>query len=812
MSRRIRWFITIALACQLLLGLGIVTTPLLAQIQDQETQTETPPTAEPVLQVPNPPSPPKIMGSNPQDQIAIIRAQSQEKAGEVYTLRGEVEIDYKGWILHSDEATYNDATGEATVKGHVILDGGPYSEHVTGSHGSYNVQTGTGKFYDAVGTVGFHFKGLNKVALTSSSPFAFSGRMVEKVSDERYVIHHGTITSCELPTPKWTFSAPRITVELGAEARVYAGTFKVRQVPVFFFPYAQHPAEKIPRETGFLIPSFGSSSRKGFILGDAFYWAINRSMDATMGAELWSSRGWAQHGSFRAIPSDKSYVQVNYFGVVDRGVKNTPNETGQDVHGTATDMIRPDLRGVISAEYLSSYIFRQGFSETFSQAINSEVTSAAFLSKSDNGFYENLAGTRYQNFQSNTAGDVVTILNVPTLNLSSVDHSIGSSRLFWNYDASLGGLSRSEPDFRTANLVGRFDVQPAASYSLVSHGWTLRPEVALRDTYYTQQRVPSPGIGSALTDRVNRNSVEGSFELRPPALDRVFTKPVFGYRLKHTIEPRIVYDYVQGVHNFDHIIRFDETDVLSDANQVEVGFINRLYGKRVDPECDRESRPFFILVTEKCVDAQPREIATWELGQVAYLNRDFGGALVPGVRNVFASTVQFSGIAFLTDPRRLSPVISRLRVNPTLASSISWDLDYDAKKGHLNASTVFASYYRGNVFFGAGHTYLLTPGEVFVSNGIVGPSKFNQFRLTSGYGNAAKRGITTAATVGFDAQNSFIQYAAVQTTYNWDCCGVTAEYRRLALGALRNENQFRFAFTVANVGTFGTLKRTERIY
>ena len=61
-------------------------------------------------------------------------------------------------------------------------------------------------------------------------------------------------------------------------------------------------------------------------------------------------------------------------------------------------------------------------------------------------------------------------------------------------------------------------------------------------------------------------------------------------------------------------------------------------------------------------------------------------------------------------------------------------------------------------------------------------------------------------------RSNFIQYAASQATYNWDCCGVTVEYRRLALGALRNENQFRFAFTLANVGTFGTLKRQERVY
>ncbi|HEV2114358.1 MAG TPA: LPS assembly protein LptD, partial [Terriglobales bacterium] len=802
------------------------TTPLLAQENEQEPELAMP---QPVPEQPAPgqlaqpaaPAPPEIMAPASQKQIAVIRAQSQEKAGDIYTLRGQVEIDYKGWVLHSDEATYNDDTGEAVVTGHVVLDGGPpYNEHITGSHGTYNVQTETGKFYDAVGTVGFRFHGLNRVALVNSTPFAFSGKEIDKTGENRYVIHHGTVTSCELPRPKWTFSAPYITVELGEEARIYEGTFKIRGAPVMFFPFAQHPAARVPRQSGFLIPSIGTSNVKGFIFGDAFYWAINRSMDATMGAELWSSRGWAQHGAFRAVPNESSYISASYFGVIDRGAKNLPNETGQDIRGTATDMFLPDLRGVISAEYLSSYIFRQGFSETFSQAINSEVNSAAFLSKSDSGFYENFSGTRYQNFQSNTAGDVVTILKAPALDVASVDRSIGSSRFFWSYDGSLGGLSRTEPGFSTADLVGRVDLRPSLSYSLVSHGWTLRPEIALRDTFYTEQRRPAAGIGIALNDPVNRRSIEGSFELRPPSVGRIFRKPVFGYRLKHTIEPRLVYDYVQGVRNFDRIIRFDETDVLADTNQFEVGVINRLYGKKIDQRCGRplsESALEQLAIstgegTLKCIETGPRELASWELGQAVYFNRDFGGALVPGVRNVFSSTVDYSGIAFLTDPRRLAPVISRLRISPNAGSAAEWDLDYDSKKGRINASTVLATFYRGNVFFGAGHTYLLTPGEVFVSNGIIGPSKFNQFRLTAGYGNAGKRGFTGAASVGFDAQNNFIQYSAIQTTYNWDCCGFTTEYRRLALGALRNENQFRFAFTIANVGTFGTLRRQERIY
>jgi LPS-assembly protein len=52
----------------------------------------------------------------------------------------------------------------------------------------------------------------------------------------------------------------------------------------------------------------------------------------------------------------------------------------------------------------------------------------------------------------------------------------------------------------------------------------------------------------------------------------------------------------------------------------------------------------------------------------------------------------------------------------------------------------------------------------------------------------------------------------VQLAYNWDCCGLSVEYRRFALGAVRNENQFRFNFALANIGSFGNLRRQEKLF
>ena len=55
------------------------------------------------------------------------------------------EIHYRNYILHADQITYNSDTGDSELEGHVVLDGGPYDEHVEASHGTYNIRTQAGR-------------------------------------------------------------------------------------------------------------------------------------------------------------------------------------------------------------------------------------------------------------------------------------------------------------------------------------------------------------------------------------------------------------------------------------------------------------------------------------------------------------------------------------------------------------------------------------------------------------------------------------------------------------------------------------------
>lgn len=836
MTSRTRFLITAAVACHLLLAHGLVTSQLLSATASAQ--------AEPDL--------PNIPATLKEEEVTITALQ-QEKEGPLYKLHGNAEIQYGTYRLHADEVTYNSDTGEAVADGHVVLDGGPNDEHVEANHGTYNIKTESGRFEHATGSIGARRRG-NRLLLTSSNPFFFSGKVVEKTGPDHYKVYDGAVTTCDLPRPRWEFSAHKVVVEVGGTAKIYHTTFGIKGIPILYLPFATLPAERLPRQSGFSIPNIGTSSIKGEILGESFFWAINRSMDAHLGAEYFSKRGWAPQGEFRARPSDKSFVDLNYFSVLDRGY-GVPhvNQGGDEIRFVAEDEFGHNFRGVADVDYLSSFVFRLAFSEVFTQAVNSEVKSDAFLSNTTSGYSYNARMERYQDFESTTPGQAITILHAPGLELGSVDQQVGNSPFYWSYDTAIEGLYRSEPGFSTAPLVGRFDLAPTLSLPLRFGGWSFRPELSLRDTSYTQDLASTSGARSS--DPITRKSLEGSVEVRPPALERVFDHEFLGHKWKHVIEPRAVYNYVTGVNNFSDIVRFDARDVLTNTNEVEYAVVNRLYAKRLanKENCGQPGMPALFVggpvpqnpvpwirqsqPTEAPCDAGPqtREIVTWELAQKYFADPTFGGALSPVpvqsnvfTTNVFTSTVDLSGIPFLSQPRHLSPLISRLRIQSTATTDIEWDLDYDFKQAQcepsagsacanirtvaaINASTALVNYHVGAFTIGAGDALLRVPPEAGFQVPISSQA-FNQFRVLLGYGHTNKPGFSAATNIGFDANLNFIQYAAAQTTYNWDCCGISLEFRRFALGSVRNENEYRFTFALANLGALGNLRRPERLF
>jgi len=780
----------------------------------------------------NPPPPPANVVLNKDD--VLIRADEQEKNQDIYKVRGHVEIRFRNNTLHCDEATYDGTTGKITASGHVVYDGGTHSEHLEGTHATFDVSRDTGTFYDVTGSTGIQVKN-QTMFLRSSTPFFFTGKVVEKLGPDLYRVHQGVLTSCQLPKPKWEYHPATATVEVGGDAKMYHSTLRIRGIPVFYFPYVSHPVDNLGRHSGFLIPAIGQSNSKGFIFGDAYYWAINRNSDAEIGGYYFSSRGWAQIANYRNIGWTYGF-HTEYYGVVDEQGNPTTkqNQGGQELKANGWVALPYGFRGVLSVDYLSSYLFRLAFGQSFTEAINSEVRSSGFISKSWSGNFTGLWIARYQNYQSTIHGDVIDIAHIPSFQMAGVESPIGGSKFMYTYDVAGEGVSRHEPGFQTQNVVGRFDIFPTISLPTLFKGWTFRPELGVRETVYSERLIPTQNntgvIGIAVAQALNRNVALASMEMRPPALSRIFDRKMFGYVLKHVVEPYAVYSYENGVRNFSNIIRFDYRDIMADSSGVEYGVVNRLFTKKTKSAAECYQRPKYLTPDTPATDGKDlkssdkpacddqygpaREFLSWTIAQKYFFTPTFGGALVPNQRNVFDSTVDFSGIAFLTQPRNASPIISRVLLHNG-PFDFQWNLDYDPVFHQVNSSSIFLTQRIAPKWIVlGGPVYMHAPGEVIPAtvNQVLAPDITNQIRVEFIYSNLNSRGFSSAEAMVYDIKNGYLQGATVQSAYNWDCCGVTFEYSRWALGPVRNENAYRFAFSLTNVGTFGTLRRLQRIY
>lgn len=854
--------------------------------------------------------------ASPDAKRAVIESDApQTRDGDLYTATGNVVLTYGDHTLRADAVTYNAATHEATATGHVSLTGGDNREEIHASHGNYNVQTETGRFYDVAGSVemrassstpqqtqgtaGLLTGGSHLPGYQTSNPMIFTGRILAKTGPEDYTVYDGSVTSCLLPRPDWLLTAHRITLN-NSQAKASGSTFHLLGLPILFLPYVTHPTDTDQRQSGVLIPelSYSSASNntgsKGITIGDQAYIALGRSQDLTVGLLFYSLRGFSENATYRARGPGDDFFNVHFSALQDRGfyapytttVKGVTtttelynNQGGQDITAAFRKRINPHTRLIVDSEYLSSYIYREVFTNNFNQAVSSDITSTLYLMHEHNNLAMDIRADRYQGLKvvpiGPTQGAEVKIFHAPSIDLTGLDHRLANTPLLWDVRASATGVKRIQPNFTSSGMVERLDMRPEIVLPLHGGGWNVLASAAVEDTYYSRSR-KEPYTANArpieLTTPINRASIEMKVDIRPPVLERDFQVParlqkVFGTTMRHTIEPSITYKNVHGVDNFLGILRFDDLDLLSDTDELEYGVLQHLYfrprakkpvalppgcaasakaaeedtGDAADPQQPTLDANGIPVATAKAPDqptrthkhddpcAQPverprqQEWFSWQLAQKHFFAQNFGGAVINTRRNIFDTTLDFSGIAFLTEPRSISPLKSRLRLRTSSHTDAEWDFDFDTGAKKFTSQNIFLDAHEGKVFTGFSYAKLNAPGRFYTENintttnqatGLTGSavSNFEQMRFLLGYGLPSLPGLSAAGGSGIDLRLGSAQYLTVQASYNWNCCGLSVEYRKYDLGTVRNEGTYSFNFTLANIGTAGNLRRAQSLF
>ena len=722
----------------------------------------------------------------PPGSIAEITAKgAQRRVGSTYIADDDVDISYGGMRLRADHVEYDDTTSQVKARGHIIFDF--ESQHLEGDEADYNVATGRGVFKKVHGFLKLERRP-NPRLLVSRNPLYFEAEEVDRLSEQVYILRHSWITICDPQKPTWQFFAPKAKLTVQQHVAMVNSNFRLYRIPLVWLPYATAPAGEHVRESGFLLPLIGNSTQKGFIFGDAFYWAPRTWFDTTLGFDYFSSRGTAQRGQIRARPFEGTSIRYDYFGVIDRGI---PQPTGPPIkqggHQQTLEvqsLWHHGWRFVTDVNQLSSLTFQLAFGDTYSDAINSEIRSAIFLTNNFHGFSFNVASISDRSYLELTPPFNVYLRSEPEARFSSVEQAPWQKLpVYFSFDSFSGAVHREDQFLDTPNFVARTEFAPKVTIPFHFHDlFGLTATAAFRTTYYGD----SLNANSVLTgDSITRNTGEFALELRPATLERFFDRPRTHRRYKHTIEPEATYRYVTGVHNFADFVRFDSNATLTDTNEIEYGIVQHLF--------------------VKSGDAQPVDFLSWRLVQKHYFDPTFGGALIPGQRNVFEALDSITAFAFASTPRNWSPIVSDLKLTPGGHYDAEQILEYDTQLHKLTTiGTLLKLKPYREYFFTLAHFRLQ-------GDPIVQPLT-QQIRVMMGYGELNTKGINASAGISYDINSGTLQNQFVQLGYNGGCCGLTVEYRRINLGTVRDENQFRVALILANLGSFGNLRRQERIY
>jgi lipopolysaccharide assembly outer membrane protein LptD (OstA) len=196
-----------------------------------------------------------------------------DKEHNVVIARGGVTITRGVLTLRADEVRYDRTTSVADASGHVVLTDPDTTLEGDVGHINMNEESG---WLEPGG------------AQFSTTGYGLRSTRLEKNLGPRYHIENGIFTTCHcggIEKPTWSVGGDTTDVKLNGLGYVHGATFRVKDVPLLWFPILTFPALS-DRATGFLMPRIGYSARRGFQFEQPFFWNISKSQDATVALDV----------------------------------------------------------------------------------------------------------------------------------------------------------------------------------------------------------------------------------------------------------------------------------------------------------------------------------------------------------------------------------------------------------------------------------------------------------------------------------------------------------------------------------------------
>lgn len=702
-----------------------------------------------------------------------INAQTQnETRPHYYVLEGYVDIAYKGLRLQADHAEYDTDTRDLIATGNVVLD--QEDQRITGKRLELNLETKKGTMYD---TFGFF-----------PPQFFFWGKKLDKLGEQKYLLHDGVITECSQIVPHWQLNTHAATMNINSYVRFNGFTMKAKKIPFFYSPFMMWPIKR-DRATGFLFPSFGPNSKKGWWTGGSFFWAMGDSMDSTYWLDHYSLRGWGGGTEYRYAESEESDGTVKYYYMNDRELG--PQWT---FSGKVNQELPWDLRLAGVVDLFSSYTYIRDYSNNLARSLTQTQTTQVFLTRNWSYYSMNFLGdwSQKQGGQGRNSQSS-KYYHLPELQFVSRDQQIPHTPLFWNlntsYDYLGNGFTTRLDDIHT--IYSRYDLYPQIYWPINYLSWlTFTPTYSYRTTYYSKQLDPAP-LGFTLDKPLTRTLNELTLDVRGPNFGKIFDTPSWGYsqKWKHAIEPEVTFNYRSNIPELDSIIITDgDIDGIFGRKEVTYSLTNYIYAKRpIKPKPDYKPYEYQYYTPENPEDAidSPWEFLQWKLSQSYRFQSDSFGS------NKFGDD----------EKSPFSDVRSDLRVNPTQQYSVEFDSAYNVQARQLTTIRLTTGLQSKAKWYSNVSYVYSNPVSFRVLPGQPRPKSGNSLQFNAGYGFKNNR-FVIAGDAGFNLTDKVLLTSTLAFTFNEDCYSVGVVYKHASdfFRVNGKENSINFSVSLPNIG------------
>jgi len=426
-----------------------------------------------------------------------------------------------------------------------------------------------------------------------------------------YEFQNASYSTCPPVTNTWRVKASHIILDKNTgrgtarNARVY-----VQGIPIFYTPYLNFPIDS-RRQTGFLTPTMGTSSKAGITIRTPFYWNTAPNYDSTITPVYLSKRGLELSELFRyltptsqgtlnvsALPSDKAFSNLQ--------------QAYQEQYGSSTDpFTQAELNRLVNASDTRKSLYwvnTTRFNEHWATNVDyNYVSDDYYLSDLNNNFDVVTTNQLLQQAQVTRQDEhwIVTARAQGYQTLHPVDQSVIQNQYTRLPQVIIEGDYPNNPgnlDYFIMNDDTHFDVTNTPGSTIIAPNGNrlhLQPGISLpfnRPWFYITPRVQFAMTRYELS-HITTNASTGPTRTLPIVdiasglfFDRNLT--LFGTAYRQTLEPQVYYTYIpyknqNEIPVFDTTVntltydelfiynRFSGLDRIGDANQISYGLTTR---------------------------------------------------------------------------------------------------------------------------------------------------------------------------------------------------------------------------------------------